>query len=157
MDPLLESLTRELAQEETSASVHTRKEAARLRDTPLASALLAVAEHAEERLAALPDAMRQPTNVLGEAAGRAFSFVRDLIVDRTLTRERSYRGTLLGMRHGLDLVKALRDVAVATGEQTIANWCEAWLATREPLVERAAELSAWFAAHRETAMESALA
>ena len=42
--------------------------------------------------------------------------MRHFVVDRFVDVEQSYRGTLLGMRHGLDLVRLLREVADDEGD-----------------------------------------
>ena len=155
MDPLLDSLCTELMQEETSARVHLQREADRLVGTPLAPILLATSAHAELSLSRVPLAMRAPKRNLGAAVGLAFSNVREFIADRFLTREQSYRGSLLGMRHGIDLVDLMLTVSRALGETEIAEWCAEWLPERRQLVERASAEMAWFAAHRESAMEDA--
>ncbi len=152
---LFEKLGRELYQTETSAVVHSRREAARLLDTPVAAALLQVAEHAELRLANLPRAIKQRPNLrIGKSAGRFLSAMRQLVIDRLVDRERSFRGTLLGMHHGIDLVRLIQSLATEQGETELANWCRSWLETRVPLVEQATAQLEWFARHPREAIES---
>src|SRR5689334_1449860 len=106
LQKLYDKLCRELAQSEQSASTHPRREAKRLGDTAPAHALLAIATHADElrpRFAALM-AKRQPKGMrVGRAFGRAFSAIRQAFADRLIDAERSYRGTLLGLHHGIDV------------------------------------------------------
>lgn len=151
---LLRKLARELYQTETSAVVHGRREASRLPGTPVASALLQIAAHAEQSLASLPPAFQHDSTLkLGQPVGRLFSNLRQLVVDRVLDRERSYRGTLLGCRHGVDLVRLLLPLANALGEEELASWCARWLETREQLVEHATLQLEWFARHAKEAVE----
>src|SRR5688572_15180511 len=115
LEKLYAKLCRELAQSEQSASVHPRREARRLGDTAPAQALLAIAAHADElrpRFEALM-AKRQPKGIeIGRVFGRAFSAIRHAIADRLIDAERSYRGTLLGLHHGIDVTRLLREVAL---------------------------------------------
>jgi hypothetical protein len=146
----LANLVRELFQTEQSAKLHPVVEAERLGDVPPATVLRAVAAHATEALAELPPLVerhRLPDSPGGRAVGAAFSAVRDHLADLLLTRETSYRGTLLGMRHGVDLVELVQYVAREDGDAALADWCAAWLERRRPLVEAAARELAWFAAN----------
>lgn len=160
----LANLVRELFQAEESAKDHPIVEAERLGEVPPAEALRAVAAHARRTLAELPPLVRRhdlPTSDGGRRVGAAFSAIRDRFADLMLTAERSYRGTLLGMRHGVDLVILIQSVARIDGDVDLANWCEHWLERRRPLVEAAARELAWFAANpvraREPAKDNALA
>lgn len=151
---LFEKLGFELFQTEESALEHCAREAARLTGTPLASPLLQVAGHAKAGLASLPGSLRaRPRLKLGKALGGLLSVLRQAVVDRMIDRERSYRGTLLGMRHGVDLVRTLLPVAERTGDTELVHWCERWLMARVPLVEDCAAQLDWFAAHPELACE----
>ena len=69
--------------------------------------------------------------------------------------EKSYRGTLIGMRHGIDLVELTGAVAREHGDIEFADWCDQWLERRRPLVEAAARELAWFAANPERATDPA--
>jgi hypothetical protein len=152
---LFMKLGRELLQTETSASVHCRREAARLPGTPVADVLLKVAQHAEESLAHLPAVIRyHPGLRIGHTFGRLLSALRQGVIDRLVDRERSYRGTLLGMHHGLDLVRLVLQFAIEQQQPELENWCRAWLETREALVERATRQLDWFAQHPREAIES---
>jgi hypothetical protein len=152
MDALLADLVGELFQTERSATLHCAREAKRYADAPPALALREVAGHARYALAEL-EAMtkagelraRPWSKVLGQTVGAGLSQLRATILDRIVDRERSYRATLLGMRHGVDLVRLVEYVALAAGRHVLAAWCSAWLEKREPLVERAADELIWFA------------
>ena len=154
MTPLLRSLLRELVQAETSAMVHCRREARRLGQTGPAQALLAVSRDAEQALAAMPF-RRDWRAGLSALLGRGFSLARQ-VVDRLVDEERAYRGTLLGMRHGVDLVLLLREAALAAGELGLQVWCEEWLARRRPLVDAAVQQLSWFATRPRSSLASLL-
>lgn len=110
---LLSKLCRELFQAETSARLHPRREADRLGDCPPAKALRAVSEDAELALATVPAPFSQrPSWRVGAFAGHAFSVARQAVIDRLVDRERSYRGTLFGLHHCVDLVTLLKATAV---------------------------------------------
>jgi len=154
----LANLVRELFQTEQSAKVHPRIEAERLGDVPPSQVLLAIAAHAESALAELPPLVIRhnlPNSTGGKLVGAAFSSLRDHFVDLLLSSERSYRGTLLGMRHGIDLVELVQYVAREEGDTSLTQWCATWLEKRRPLVEAAAGELAWFAANPDRAREPA--
>lgn len=155
---LLSRLFIELFQTEESARQHPRVEAERLGDVGPARAMRAVSEHAGralESLAPLAKAEGLETTSLGARVGDLFSVVRDAFADRTLDREKTYRGTLLGMQHGLGVVALVEASAGAQGRAAIAAWCRQWLAERRPLVEQVTRELAWFAANPERALEGA--
>lgn len=154
----LSSLMRELFQTECSAKTHPRIEAERLGDVPPASAMRAVADHADAAFSDLPRLARKhglPISRGGEGVGKAFSMLREALGDLLLSIERSYRGTILGMRHGIDLVVLIREVAKLEGETELVEWCSTWLDRRRPLVEAAAEQLSWFASHPARANDPA--
>jgi hypothetical protein len=155
---VLRRLGRELFQTETSARLHCRREAKRLGNVPPAAPLLASAQHADETLKGLMQrTMRQdlPRSVAGALVGVAFSTVREFFLDRLLSSEQSYRGTLLGMKHGVDLVKMLNQVAQREGDIALVEWSDAWLRVREPLVQEAEARLAWFADNMDVANRAA--
>lgn len=154
----LDLLAHEMFQTEQSACDHPRVEADRLGDVPPARALRAVAGHATAALAELTPLMRRNKLVVspgGRAVGAAFSRVRDHLADLLLSSEKSYRATLLGMRHGVDLVELVMSTARADDDPELADWCERWLEIRRPLVEAAARELVWFAEHPERATDAA--
>ena len=146
-----ERLTPELFQTERSAIEHPKKEAERLGDVPPSAAMLAVSAHAERALTHLKKAMPE-TSSAGEQAGRLFSMLRDTFADRTLTHERSYRGTMLGMQHGIDLMRTMAPLAAQLGHEELSEFMEAWIAERTTLLERCQRVgAAWFNDHPEVA------
>ncbi|HET8935196.1 MAG TPA: Rieske 2Fe-2S domain-containing protein [Polyangiales bacterium] len=155
---LIRQLSHELWQTELSASQHCRREAERLGDLPPARALLAAAEHADSVLAVLPELGKgRPfaNGGIGLALGKVFTEVRDTIADKLLTSERSYRGTLLGLRHGVDLVQSLRLAAARARDAQLTTFLESWQHRRVPLVEEVANQLGWFADHPDRALKQA--
>jgi len=152
---LLRALFQELRQTERSAEIHGTREARRLGDSAPANALRDVVAHAERanrELDRLARRERLPMSMIGGLIGRTFSTARQIVLDRLIDEERSYRGTILGMRHGLDLVRMIRHVADAAGRVEIAGFCTRWLEEREPLVARAEQAMSWFAHHPASAL-----
>jgi hypothetical protein len=152
MAALLLDLVGELFQTERSATLHCVREAKRYVEAPPALALREVADHARYALAelkAMTKAGEIParpwSKVLGQTLGAGLSQLRETLLDRAIGTERSYRMTLLGIRHGVDLVRLVEYVALGAGKNDLAAWCSAWLAKREPLLERAADELIWFA------------
>jgi hypothetical protein len=155
---LLRNLSHELWQTEVSASQHCRREAERLGDAPPARALCRAAQHADqvlEELPALTQGRPLATSSVGGAIGKLFSEVRDTIADKLLTSERSYRGTLLGLRHGIDLVILLRESAQRAGDEKLTAFLDRWLEQRQTLVSEVAAQLAWFADAPERALKPA--
>jgi hypothetical protein len=157
-DALVASLFAEISQTERSAKRHCEREAGRLGDTEPARALRAASRHAERVLTDLSRvAMSEdlPTGALGRAIGEIFSNVRQLVTDRVIDAERSYRGTLLGLRHGVDLVRFALRVAESTGRTELAVFCAHWLREREPLVKAVEAAMSWFASRPAVARKRA--
>lgn len=156
---LYNKLCRELAQSERSAIVHTRREARRLGDTPPARALRAVGAHAlamRPRFHELAE-YRQPVGtMLGRRYGELFSALRNLLFDRLIDVERSYRGTLLGFHHGLSVARLLREVAERLDEQPMVAFLEDWLRERIVLVDAAERELRYFAEMPRKAIRSGL-
>lgn len=155
---LLKSLMREFFQTETSAVVHCRREADRLGEAPPARTLRALADQAETVLKELPQIAEQcalPKSKGGMTVGQLFSETRDKLLDRLIRSERSYRGTMLGVRHGVDLVALLAPAAQQGGLDSLRDFCERWLTARRPLVERLEGDLAWFAKQPGVAMRLA--
>lgn len=151
---LFDKLGRELFQTETSALTYASREAGRLLGTPLADVLLRIATHARESLLVLPPSFRdRETLRVGQIPGKLFSTIRQVVVDRLVDRERSYRGTLLGFHHGVDLVRLMLPLAFTRSEFEFETWCVRWLEVREDLVEQATTLLDWFAMHPKEAVE----
>jgi hypothetical protein len=155
---LLHRLARELFQTETSAVSHCTREAERLTHAEPAAALRELASHADEVLQTLPDLARSeglPNSKGGNIVGATFSQLRDKVADKLLDRERSYRGTILGVRHGVDVVRLLGAVAHSSGRTKLESFCKNWLDARLPLVHALEEGLLWFGKHPERAVERA--
>lgn len=154
----LRNLAHEVFQTETSASQHCKREAERYKGTPVEQALLAVAHHADAALGEFKSLAEQedlPTSVPGGILGEAFSLVRDFFADRTIEAERSYRGTLLGIRHGIDVMHMVEHVAAAADRQRLVEWTRSWLRTRAPLARAVEDQLGWFAKHLDVARRRA--
>jgi hypothetical protein len=156
---LLDKLCRELIQSERDAELHPAREARRLGDVPPARAFRAIAEHAHTlrpELQRIARARRVPGKGVARTVAEFFSGSRHLVADRAMRTERSYRMTLLGLRHGLELVKLIYKVAAREHIADLTSWCERNLIEREPLLERAVAAMAWFADEPAYAMKSGL-
>ncbi len=156
---LREKLCRELSQSEHSATVQPRREAKRLGDVPPARALLAIANHADAqrpRFDALVKGRRTGSLgiELGRWIGELVSLLRHYLFDRLIDTERSYRGTLLGITHGVDVVRLLAAVATREGDEHLLLLCEEWLGERQSLLMLAHEELAWFAERPRLAIQS---
>lgn len=155
---LIASLLAELFQSERSAEVHCEREAKRLGSAAPAHALLACAAHAtrmraeHERIAGIEEARLARG---ARAIGGLLSGLRAIVGDRLVDKERSFRATLLGLRHGIDTAKMLRHVADACGHVDVGGFCTRWLEEREPLVADVDRSMSWFAHHPVTAVEPA--
>ena len=156
---LRSKLCRELAQSEQSARVHPKREAKRLGNSPPAQALRAIADHAEQLRPRLEALLRRDQHIglaIGESMGRFLSAMRHFVIDRLVDGERSYRGTLLGVHHGVDVAILLRDVARRAGDVYLVTFCDELLATRRRLVEQAEASLGWFAEQPARALKSGL-
>lgn len=157
---LVDTLFGEVFQTERSAARHCAIEAERLAGEPPAAPMRAVAEHAERAEVALHEhARRRGTqeSALGKAVGTAFSVMRDDLADLMLTTEKSYRGTLLGMRHGVDLITLFAEAATSENDAALAAWARQWLRERSELIDACARELTWFARHPERALANSKA
>lgn len=155
---LLKGSMRELFQTETSAVKHRRREAKRNPNTPPARVLEEVSRQAERFLQELPsiaEAHELPKSAGGSGIGALLSLTRDKITDRLIRMERSYRVTLIGVRHGVDLVVLVSVAAQEAGLVELRTFCERWLEARRPLVDRLEIELEWFAKNPESAMRFA--
>ncbi len=149
LQKLREKLCRELAQSEHAAIVQPRREARRLGDVPPATALRAIADHAAAMKprfdSVIPERRASRRGVaIGRGVGEMFSTLRNVVFDRIIDAERSYRGTLLGVSHGIDLVRMLRAVADRENDQALLELCHDWLTTRLALIAHAQDRLDWF-------------
>lgn len=159
LDRLRTRLCRELVQSERSARTHPVREARRLGKVPPAAALRAIAGHAEllrPRFEALQQRDRIDGLGLASAIGKLFSALRHAVLDRTTDAERSFRATLLGLRHGADTARLLREVARRAGDIYLFAFCDELLAHRLPLIAKAEASLTWFAEQPSRALQSGL-
>jgi hypothetical protein len=152
---LYDKLSREVLQSEHDAHLHSFREAQR-QDGPPARILTTIGYHAqrtEPELRKLVTARQPFTAVLALAVAKAFSNVRYYAADHLLARERTYRATLLGLRHGLDAAYLLRAAADRAQRTEVHDFCDRLIAEREPLLNSAVEVITWFADHPSFAMQ----
>src|SRR5688500_10899873 len=143
---LLEKLLRELVRSEVQAVEHAPREAKRIGETAPVQALRDIACHA----LAMRPRFAQVLEGHDIAAGRGgitatLSTLRHLVTDRIHDAERAYRAALLDLRHGLDVVRVLREVARLEELFALIRWCDDWLAARRTLVTRVEAQLGWFA------------
>jgi hypothetical protein len=148
-------LLRELAQSEYDAYLHTQRQAARLGACLPAEACLEISRHAEltrPRLHALMEARgRAVGHALASFVGRIFSNLRYYGLDNAIANERSYRATLLGLRHGVEAAHLLRFVSMRAGDDDVTVFCNELLSVRQPQLDRAVSALEWFADHPKLA------
>jgi hypothetical protein len=159
LDKLRTKLCRELAQSEESARLHPMREARRLGNVAPAAALRAIADHAAQlrpRFESLMERDRLTGLRLGRSVGKLFSALRYAFFDRVIDTERSFRGTLLGLRHGVDTARLLREVARRAGDVYLVALCDTLLAGRLPLIAKAEATLGWFADQPARALQSGL-
>jgi hypothetical protein len=158
MKTFVQRLFGEVSQTERSAIRHPRVEARRLGACPPADALLAIADHAERAapvLHALASERGASRGAVGTVAGSLFSIGRNGLADFFLTTEQSYRGTLLGIRHGYDVITVFRLAALAERDPPVVAWADAWMTERLPLIESVAREMRWFVDHPARALRNA--
>jgi hypothetical protein len=157
-DRLLTSLIVEVFQAERSGTEHAPREAQRLGDTPPGRVMRDIGDdcrRALEELRAIASRPDIPQGSFGEKLGSMFSTVRERMGDVFVSRQMSYRGTLLGVHHGVDAILLLRGAAENAGDVEVVEWCMRTLDTRHPLLERAQHELSWFAREPARAMEPA--
>jgi hypothetical protein len=143
---LLDKLLRELHRAEAQALEHAPREARRIGETAPVVALRDVGLHAlqmKPRLALVLDG-----HALAPHEGRfgtTFSTLRQLVADRVYDAERAFRGALLDLRHGIDIVRVLREVSRLEELFAVIRWCDDWLGARRTLVARVEAQLGWFA------------
>jgi len=143
---LLDKLLRELQRSEAQALEHPAREGRRLGETPPVDALRDVAIHALAMRPRLQLALEGHNLTTGRGGISAtLSTLRQLVTDRMHDAERAYRAALLDLRHGLDVVRVLREVARLEELFGLIRWCDDWLPARRTLVARVEAHLAWFA------------
>jgi hypothetical protein len=152
---LLCSVVAELFQSERSASRHPLVEAERIGDTPPALPMQLVAAHATRALSELEVLSQDRDLEVGtgmRALGRALSAMRNRVADLGLRREQSYRFTMLGIRHGIDTVRLLREIALERDDPELVRWSEQWLEERLQLIGETEAQLRWFARFPDEAL-----
>lgn len=153
--PLREKLCRELAQAEQSAAVHCERESRRYGEHPPAAALRAISRHAvalRPELSFLLELSRPIGARLGRSVGEALSALRHLAIDRIVDAERSYRATLLGVRHGIDVARLLHAVFAQQQDTRSLRACELLIEPRVRLIGDAERVLGWFARNPDLAL-----
>jgi hypothetical protein len=143
---LLNKLLRELLRAEHRAMDHALREARRTGETPPAAALRAIAAHSQ---AMRPRLIRQLDGhaLVPEHAriSATLTTLRYIFAERVHhDAERAYRVALHDLRHGVDVVRVLREVARLDELLGLIRWCDDWLSARRTLVARASAQLAWF-------------
>ena len=152
---LLEKLLRELVRSEDHAIEHAPREAKRIGETPPVDALRDVAVHAHSMRPRFQQVLEGHALTASRGGITAtLSTLRHLVTDRLHDAERAYRGALLDLRHGLDVVRVMREVARLEELFALIRWCDDWLIARRTLVTRVEAQLNWFA---EQAFEDRLA
>jgi hypothetical protein len=144
----LRQIVREISRAELTAIEHAAKESRRLgEDAPPAAALRAVAAHAEAmQLRFAPIVAGYDVESARGSLGATLATLRDRIVDRIVQGERAYRIAMLDLRHGLEIVRLLRDAARRDQLLGMIRWCDDWLGLRRTLVSHAERELVWFSA-----------
>lgn len=142
---LLDKLVRELSRAEAQALEHAPREARRIGESPPVQVLRDVAVHAlamRPRLLHVVDAHELAAG--RRAIGTTIATLRHLVTDRIHDAERAYRAALLDLRHGVDVVRVLREVARLEELFALIRWCDDWLPARRTLVARVEAQLDWF-------------
>ncbi|HEY0251537.1 MAG TPA: hypothetical protein VGC41_08420 [Kofleriaceae bacterium] len=149
LDGLHRKLGRELLQSERDCRLHTRREAHRQGPGAPSEALLAIAHHADACEPRLVELLAASPLELGvaRAVAHAFSNLRYGFFDRVLAHERTYRATLLGVRHDLDLAKLLFSVADRREMTGMRRFLSEMVPRRAALLVDAVAALEWFADH----------
>jgi hypothetical protein len=154
LNPLVRALFPEAFQSEESAKIHAAREAHRLGAVSPSTPMLGVSAHARTALSQL-ERLAKARGVAGRRTGRAarriLTSMREWTTDFVASAEKSYRGTILGLHHGMGVVLLLEDAAIADGDQELADFCSRWIETRSKLIADAERELAWFAQHPQAA------
>ena len=150
---LLEKLIREIIRSETQAIDHPVRETKRIGEAPPVIALQEVAAHAATMRARFLDVLHTNEIAVHKGTlGATLATLRHLVIDRVVDAERSFRTALLDLRHGIDLVKLMREVSRRMELFGVIRWCDDWLGARRTLVARVEAQLAWFAEQAAVAL-----
>jgi len=149
-DRLIHKLLREVTRAESQAIDHAATESRRLGEAPPAIALREVAAHALSMKPRLLDmSSAHGLDLHRSAFGSRLSTLRQLVVDRVTPAladaEHAYRTAILDLRHGLDVVRVLREVSRRHELFGLIRWCDDWLRARRTLVTGVEARLLWFA------------
>jgi hypothetical protein len=142
---LMDKLIREIFRAEVQATEHAPREAKRIGETPPVQALRDVGDHAaamRPRFAQVIE--RHDVAITRTGIGATLASLRHLVVDRVIDPERAFRTAVLDLRHGLDVVKLLRELARSEELFGVIRWCDDWLGARRALVARVEAQLVWF-------------
>lgn len=143
---LLDKLLRELVRSEAQAVEHAPREARRIGEAPPVQALRDVAAHALAMRPRFEQTLEGHALVATRGGiGATLATLRQLVAERIHDSERAYRAALLDLRHGVDVVRVVREIARLDELFALIRWCDDWLATRRTLVARVEAQLAWFA------------
>lgn len=144
---LVDKLIREIGRSEAQTLEHLVREAARIGPVPPIDALQAVADHAvamHRRFVVILEAHDlEPLHPRG-AITSTLASLRHLVVDRVVDPERAFRTALLELRHGMEIVELLRDLARREMVFGLIRWSDDWLAARRTLVACAEAQLTWY-------------
>ncbi len=152
---LLQKLIRETTRSEAQALEHPAREAKRIGPMPPIDALQDVADHAtamQQRFATILEGHELGEQVPRGGISATLSSLRHLVVDRVVDPERAYRTALLDLRHGVEVVKLLREITRREMLFGLIRWCDDWLCARRTLVARVEAQLAWYV-EREAIIE----
>lgn len=142
---LLDKLVREIVRCEAHALDHAPREERRIGQAPPVLVLRAIGDHAQAMRPRLQLALEAYALDATPRFGSRMTTLRARVVDRMIDAERAFRGALLDLRHGVDVVRVLRDVARREIMFSLIRWCDDWLAARRTLVARVEAQLGWFA------------
>lgn len=142
---LLDKLVREVLRCEQHAIEHAPREARRLGEVPPVDALRDVADHAASMRDRFERMLSGHDVAMNKGSFAAtLATLRHLVVDRVVEPERAFRSALLDLRHGVDVVKLLREIAHYEELFGIVRWCDDWLGVRRAQVASVEVQLAWF-------------
>jgi hypothetical protein len=151
---LIDKLIREISRAEAQAVEHGPREARRLGEVPPVLALRDVADHAlamRPRLLAMLGG--HDLKIARPGVGATLSTLRSMVVEQVIDPEASFRTALLDLRHGLEVVKLLRETARREHLFGVIRWCDDWLGVRRTLVARVEAQLAWYVEHEITPVD----
>ena len=117
--------------------------------------MLRIAEHGAESLRTLKELAKArglERQTKGSILGHLLSDIRTFGTDLFLTPDKTYRGTLMGIHHGIGAMLLLEDVAIERGDQELADFCSSWVMRRRELTVAAEDALAWFAQNPAAAL-----